>query len=309
VFDPAELVHRVRAPGDWWRNGDLPELLEGRALIASLGREGEVSLHLDFDPPSEAVRRFLRGSLYNLHLQVSSGRIFVGPGERLPGDGAGERLVALPGQGCLIQIPNGHYKVTIHALDWHFEDAFFGPDDEVLADAPPDFWLTLEPGGEPGANVFSVPLQKLLNRPEVSLAKERNPGGPIARSIPAPPPGARHRAAAPTLCQTAPKTGLHRALGEALGWRTRIKLEPSQDIQIATAQPLDRFLEAQEWTTAELLKKLTRVRENMRVLEQKVNRAGSLELSNQVLLDADITGVYEACADLGWLLSGQEESP
>ena len=79
---------------------------------------------------------------------VTDGELFVGPVERLPGDGFGDRLSEIPEEGLLFRIPSGTYRARVHVLDWKDEEGFWTEENEPTSDAPVDFVVVLEDAAE-----------------------------------------------------------------------------------------------------------------------------------------------------------------
>lgn len=154
LYDPLLLRDRVKAPSTWWREpGPLAtdERREGRlaAWPLSAGKAGSRPYRTrattgELDPETEAP--YVCGEAQPVVIRISADELFLGPAERLPGDGSGDRLSAIPEQGQLIPPPEpGLYRVVAKVLNWQHDDRFFNEDNEPTADAPPDFVLQLSP--------------------------------------------------------------------------------------------------------------------------------------------------------------------
>lgn len=173
LFDPARVKHRVRSPRSWWdqvRDGDYAKLEDVRAERICIwplgGKGGRYSVRLRAGELAEAERPFVRGSVSGLAVVVESGHIFVGPGERIPGDGFGDRIVTLEDGGGLVPCAPGRYGVTVHVLDWKGESTFFDEDGEPRPDAPTDLVVLLGPPPDPPAPPRPIPsLLDFLPKP------------------------------------------------------------------------------------------------------------------------------------------------
>lgn len=310
LFDPAVLRHRVRSPGSWWQEGDVlevPEVADGRAIIAPIGRDGDYGARLTLEGPLESERPYLRESVGGLGVEVTSGALFVGPAERLPGDGGGDRLAALPGRGRCLEVAEGRYTAVITALDWRYDDRWFDDEGEVVAEAPPDFLIHLRPlpAGSPFERGEEVPsLLSLRARPEVKVAPASAPTLLARRSAPA--ESSRGRRASPARApapSASPRVrGLAAALTAEPALRPRWREMAGPALSEAALKPAGDALGA-AWTPGELAKKVTRVREQLRMLEQKVN-GGGLSVFDKAELQAAITGCYEALVELSAMLGG-----
>lgn len=317
AFDPAALKHRVRAKDDWWRGGTptaLPEVAEGQVALLPIGDEGtyRVALREGSLEPDEAARA--RGKVEGLGLTVTSGQVFVGAAERLPGDGR-DHPAPIPGTGALWPLEPGRYALTVWALEWRDDASFFDEDNEPLPTAPSDFVLVVAPAAEPPDVPFELPpLLDLLPRREAKASALVPRHVVKRRSAPEPTPRARSSAPAPAregprprpLMATQPvpdeRAPLTReraaaAFREVLAGRW---LHPPARLDAAAVvlRPRDRTLLAHEVRTDQLLEKVTRVREHMRVLEAKVNTDERLTVEEIVDIEVRITGVYTALEDL-----------
>ncbi|MCO5166815.1 MAG: DUF6386 family protein [Planctomycetes bacterium] len=147
LFDPALLKEHVKEPRRWWEADPFgtPERQDGRLALWPLGGRGGL-YRVRLGPAlEEAERPYDRGASPPAPLVVSpEGQVFLGPAERLPGDGYGDRYSAIPDKGGLIDLPPGTYGITAHALDWRPEARFWDEENEPTPDAPPDFVLVYE---------------------------------------------------------------------------------------------------------------------------------------------------------------------
>lgn len=154
LYDPLLLSERVKSPSTWWK-GPSPlgtqERREGRlaAWPLSAGKAGSRPYRIrattaPLDPETEEP--YVCGESGPVVIQITNDELFLGPAERLPGDGSGDRLSAIPDQGQLIPTPPpGKYQVIAKVLNWQHDDRFFNEDNEPTKDAPPDFVLALSP--------------------------------------------------------------------------------------------------------------------------------------------------------------------
>jgi hypothetical protein len=177
VYDPAGLRDHVKAPSSWWRDAlwATTERGDGRLAAWPLGgkRAATRIYRVRVGTPSEAEQPFAVGSSAPAPLTVSGEEVFVGPVERLPGDGAGQRLSTLPEGGGLFPADPGAYRVVVHVLDWKGEERFWNEDNEPTADAPPDFVVELTPaeGEAPSAPAEPTPLLDHLPKKQPLASK------------------------------------------------------------------------------------------------------------------------------------------
>ncbi len=198
LFDPGLLQDRVKDSSRWWREDPLgtAERRGGRLALWPISARAS-SRSYRFRLATE-VREdelpFVCGSSEPAPLLVEGEEVFLGPIERLPGDGGGDRLPAIPEQGQLVRLGPGRYSVQVHVLDWQGEERFWNEDNEPTADAPPDFVIEAsEVAGElPAAPAEQVPLLELIPRKTPTAStKVRFATRPRPRDEPEPAPRRR----------------------------------------------------------------------------------------------------------------------
>ncbi len=318
AFDPDVLRHRVREPRNWWREAhllDLSEMEERRCAIWPIGREGSFRVALrqaEALDPDEAARA--TGAVLGLGLKVISGEIFVGAAERLPGAGMGERLSHIPDTGALVSVPPGDYVADLHVLRWRDEDRFYDEDGEIVPEAPADFVVLLRPADPASPPELPDDLPDLLDLLPKAEAKGRAKVGlppRRRRSDPEPAPRRARRTTAggaPTEGPSGPPQAPRHVPAEVGPYDPEqirdafrevlygAQLHPPTTLPLASIafRPRDRTLLAQDVALDVLDKKLTRVREQLRMLEAKVNQADDLDLVEKLELEGGITNVYLA---------------
>ncbi len=186
AFDPVLLRDKSKEPGRWWSAAPLatPERLEGKLALWPLGgREGRYRVRLATGL-TEVEAAFDRGASAAAPLRIESGEVFVGPAERIPGDGFGYRLSRIPDGGEVMPLPAGSYAVRVHVLDWRPDERFWDEENEPLPDAPPDLVVLVEPTAAPPAAPAAVaPLTDLLPKKEAKgserVVRSTRPRAPI----------------------------------------------------------------------------------------------------------------------------------
>ncbi|MEZ6184166.1 MAG: hypothetical protein R3F62_04040 [Planctomycetota bacterium] len=152
AYDPEQLQNKVKTARSWYEEKPLatPERKAGRYAVWPLGtRRGTHSFKVRLgDALTELEQEFDQGASEPAPLVVIGKEVFVGPLERLPGDGFGERLHRIEDGGDLYPVEAGNYVVRVHTLDWRPDDRFWTEENEPTADAPPDFVVLLEPTDE-----------------------------------------------------------------------------------------------------------------------------------------------------------------
>jgi hypothetical protein len=311
VFDGQVLEHRIRDKNDWWRQcplAELDEIRDGRAAILSIGKHGTYRLAFREGEPNEAERALISGEVAGLGLVVESGQVFVGIGERLPGDGRGGRLSAIPGTGLVVELEPGAYNVTVSVLDWRHLDEHYDDDNEILPTAPPDFLVTVGPRA---ALTFPEPLPPLLELKHKREAKGSTsvPSGMRKRrASPSPAPRRRRGSSEPSAPRPYVIERRRAEVPEEVAPYSYERVRDAFDAVIDPALrapspidareielvPRDRSLSAKGIAFADVLKKATTVREQMRVLEAKVNSSDKLDLSERLELQLCVTRVYQS---------------
>lgn len=329
VFDPENLQQRVREGRDWWQlqpQHVVEEVAEGQIGIFAIGRDG--SYRISLRPSgglSEAEQPYAVGQATGYGLSVVSGQVFFGVSERLPCEGRGKVLSQIPLTGGLFPLEKGNYEVVVHVLHWREEDSFYDEDNEVLPNAPADFvfelrqvperlqvrtspppLLDLIPKKERkgAAKVRFQPKRRRVSTPETTRRRRGGGGTPKTPSHRggSPPRQPRH---VPDAVAAYSEGEVRAAFREVLTETTLHPADGIQGILRLDLTPLERKNVAHDIDMHGLLKKGLRVREQIRVLEAKVN--SRLEPIQANELHPAITGVYRAIDELFDFLA--EEAP
>lgn len=328
VFDPEVLLRRVRESRDWWQRQPqhvINEVAEGQIGIFAIGRHGRYRLALRVNEGLNAEEEpYAVAQAEGYGLSVVSGKAFVGAAERLPCEGRGKVIAVIPDTGLLLDVPEGCYALIVHVLHWREEDCFYDEDNEVLPEAPADFVVELrsvparlevrasplplldlipkkETRGE--ARVRFQPQRRRASSPETT---RRRRGG-SASAAPSNRGGSGPRPPRHVESRVAPYQGdeVRAAFREVLTERSLHPSDGLHEILRMDMTPFERKNLANDVDMHGLLKKATRVRENIRVFEAKVN--SRLEPYAAVAVHGAINGVYRSLGDLLDFLA--EEAP
>lgn len=158
VFDPQQLEHRVDDNVDWWclDFAQLAEIQSGKIALVSLGGDGVYQTRITDDELNPDERDYAAELVANLGINVTSGKLFIGPGECLPG-GESRFDDSDTQRGALCEINNGMYRVDVYAIHW-FDSPRWWTDDHVPpADAPADFVVVIRPRMAPIPALDSEP--------------------------------------------------------------------------------------------------------------------------------------------------------
>lgn len=313
VFDPEELRHRVRESSTWWRGEpihELDEVVDARIALFPLGKEGSYRVDLRRGELSEAELELAVGSQTGQGIKVSSGQVFVGAAERLPGEGRGSIISAIPGTGAVLEVEPGEYALEVWVLHWRDDDAYYDEDGEVVSGAPADFVILLgdRPAAFPPLEELT-PLRELLPKAEAK-GKAKVTVQPRRRRASATPSSGRRRRrkASPSVSRESAQPVPPRHVPEQVApygaseVRAAFRevlygslLHPPEvlDLRRIDLAPRERHLLKSDVALDLLHKKLTRVREQLRVLEGKVNGSSSLAYFDKLDLQSAVTGVYE----------------
>ena len=109
VFDPANLEHRLTDTIDWWSvpEDELLELNLGNVIIAALPRDGVYSVAIVevVDDGAEHV--------IEANLNSKSGKIFIGAGEYISGDGMTFDIWGDDLSGKIVNVGPGNFRVSM----------------------------------------------------------------------------------------------------------------------------------------------------------------------------------------------------
>jgi len=181
AFDPEPLRARVKDPRSWWERDPLGTGERRQAKVAMWpigGRPREYRVRVGTGL-TELEQGYARGSSAPAPLVTASDELFVGPVERLPGDGFGDRLPTIEGEGGLVPFSAGRWALTVHVLDWRPDDRFWTDDNEPTEDAPPDFVVVYadaagdlaDPPAEPQPLTEHLPKKKAQAKKTVVSGK------------------------------------------------------------------------------------------------------------------------------------------
>jgi len=117
IFDPQAMKHRLSDDGDWWSISEdaLNELNSGNLGIVDLGQDGKYSVRAEAGSGISGHIDFI--------INVPSGRLFMGAGEEITGDGLEPEAVR---GGAFVNIAPGIYSLSVarstdRSLVVHFE--------------------------------------------------------------------------------------------------------------------------------------------------------------------------------------------
>ena len=115
LFHPARLAHRKGDPLGWWMDHFEEEFRAGRLVAFCTGSDGTFTLKFVRRPLTTAEKRVLVAK-ESFRYDVQDGRLFWDNTNCLPSDEQFSNAEDDP-HGWL-ELPNGPYRVTVHALDW-----------------------------------------------------------------------------------------------------------------------------------------------------------------------------------------------
>lgn len=89
IFDPGALDHRVAGPCDWWCSGleELDEVRSGVIALVGVGGDGAFGVRVTDGELDGDERDYATSDVRGLGVEVTTGRLFVGAAECLPGEG------------------------------------------------------------------------------------------------------------------------------------------------------------------------------------------------------------------------------
>lgn len=331
VFDPEVLQGRVRESADWWHRQPqhvVEEVAEGQIGVFPIGRHGSYRTALRVgEGPNEDEQPYAVAEAEGHGLSVVSGHVFVGAVERLPGDGMGQMISQIPDTGELLEVPVGSYAIVVHVLHWREDDDFYDEENEVLAHAPPDYLVELRPVPERlQVRSSPPPLRDLIPKTErkgqakVAFQPRRRRSlstAPVAvgrgrrRRVSIDPEvgGAGSGPPRPPRRVPAEVAAYHydtvvAAFKEVVDGDT---LAPPAELPVQRLlfRPRDKNLASHEVEVDVLLNKITRLREQLRMLEGKLNASASLSRFDTAGLQEPVTRVQQALDDMLCYVSRQ----
>ena len=120
VYDPLSIQERIHDSIDWWC-GDFQELEEvkkGLISLVSLSSDGSYKVRVTTESLTQNEKDFARSVIGPLGVTSKSGKVFIGKGERLPGEGDSltqENLLSR--QGKFIDLPVGNYNLLFYHIN------------------------------------------------------------------------------------------------------------------------------------------------------------------------------------------------
>ncbi|MEM0968042.1 MAG: DUF6386 family protein [Verrucomicrobiota bacterium] len=146
IFDPEVLRHRLGESPDWWCEDNLsevPEVRDGRISLLNLRHDSSYEVRVTDGELTCDERDYAAHNVRDLGLEVTSGSVFVGPGECIPSATPLEEADVR--RGALIQVPHGQYSVDAYGLFYAASKKFWKQDlsDLDMELAPCDFVVVL----------------------------------------------------------------------------------------------------------------------------------------------------------------------
>jgi hypothetical protein len=117
LFHPARLAHRKDDPIGWWDNDFEEEFRAGRLVAFCTGSDGTFTMKFVQRPLTAAEKRVLVVK-ESFRCEVQDGRLFWDNTNCLPSEDQLDK--AEDDEHGWLEIPNGSYRATVHALDWFF---------------------------------------------------------------------------------------------------------------------------------------------------------------------------------------------
>lgn len=147
VFDLECLKHRLNADCDWWCRpfAEIEEVAEGKLTFISTAADGVFKVRITSGDLTVYERDYAEERLGPLGLEVESGAVFVGKGERITGGGFAPNAGLCDGEGTFVDISPGKYDLIAYSIKWFDSPLWWNSDRNRPEDAPPDFVFVLMP--------------------------------------------------------------------------------------------------------------------------------------------------------------------
>ncbi len=158
IFDPVRMAHRFNDKCDWWCGEfrGLAELKSGAMVLASLGADGIYDVRITDGDLTQDERDYAADAIYGLGVEVISEKLFIGPGECVPGGGSTITDGDLD-RGALLSLENGAFSCDLYAISWFDSPRWWTDKRNVPTDAPADFVVVLRPRTTPFVQIDSSP--------------------------------------------------------------------------------------------------------------------------------------------------------
>jgi hypothetical protein len=145
AFDPAMLAHRLGDDCDWWCENftALEEYQRGEIALVGLGGDGIYKVRVTDGDLTADERSYATESLH-VGVVVTSGQLFVGAGEELPGEYFSPSPEDPEKAKFFMSLAPGDYSVEVYGIMWNNSpDWYAPPGSPVPESAPADVVLRL----------------------------------------------------------------------------------------------------------------------------------------------------------------------
>jgi hypothetical protein len=193
LYHPSRLAHRKDDPLGWWGDKFADEFKAGRLVAFCTGSDGTFTLKFVQRPLTAAEERVLVAK-ESFRYDVQDGRLYWDNMNCLPSEDTFEDAEA--DQHGWLEVPNGPYRVTVHAMDW-----FSIPDAEREADMDISHYLVRF---EPVSSLEDVPVPNELpwllasKSWHAKRAAQRSAGPEAAPGVPKPGASPKSEPAGPS---------------------------------------------------------------------------------------------------------------
>lgn len=138
VFDPDVVASRIEDDCDWWCDDfySLAEVARGDVALLGLGGDGVSKVRVTTGGLSVAERAYA-SVMHTLGALVSSGCLFIGAGEELPGGGTSPHKGTPHLRGSFIEMPPGSYSVQAYVIHWTDSPEWYVPGGQPIPESAP----------------------------------------------------------------------------------------------------------------------------------------------------------------------------
>jgi len=121
LFHPDDLAHHNQSDLGWFNDDCAPELSAGKLIAFMTGGDGGFSFRITENGVLTQLEKKHHVCSWDFGLAVSHNRVFLDGGDNLPSleqvdDPLDEDCDEID-KDCWIEIANGNYKVTVHAVN------------------------------------------------------------------------------------------------------------------------------------------------------------------------------------------------
>ena len=160
VFHPDDLEHRRTSPIGWTSYAFAcgPEFAAGNLAAFRTGGDGGFKLRVTDGDLTPRERRFVSAAC-EFRLKVRHGKILIDNGDHVPSDEKPPNPIP---DDWWVAVPNGNYRVTVHAIDWTKEPGALDKEEQATVRALASYIIQFRPVSRLDAVRLVAPTPPLI---------------------------------------------------------------------------------------------------------------------------------------------------